>query len=67
VATNKINIADKDPFLGDIDHGQPGIVLKTLYDDDDLRWYMVYQNGIDFKPYRAMNVCILHAISRFSD
>ncbi|KAG5658660.1 hypothetical protein KAF25_010841 [Fusarium avenaceum] len=46
----------QDPFLGDIDHGQPGIVLRTLYDDGHLRWFMVYQNGIDFKPYRAMNI-----------
>ncbi|KAI6750772.1 hypothetical protein HG530_014222 [Fusarium avenaceum] len=46
----------QDPFLGDIDHGQPGIVLRTLYDDDHLRWFMVYQNGVDFKPYRAMNI-----------
>ncbi|SPJ72842.1 uncharacterized protein FTOL_02571 [Fusarium torulosum] len=46
----------QDPFLGDIDHGQPGVVLRTLYNDDDLRWFMVYQNGIDFKPYRAMNI-----------
>ncbi|KAM0239441.1 hypothetical protein ACHAP5_008363 [Fusarium lateritium] len=46
----------QDPFFGDIDNGQPGIVLRTLYDDNDLRWFMVYQNGIDFKPYRAMNI-----------
>lgn len=43
-----------DPFFGDEDFGQPGIVLETAYGDASLRWFMIYQNGIDFKPYRAM-------------
>ncbi|ESU11783.1 hypothetical protein FGSG_12807, partial [Fusarium graminearum PH-1] len=52
---------DKDPFLGDLDHGQPGIAFTTGYGDDSLRWFMVYQNAIDFKPYRAMKVaCFTH-------
>lgn len=45
-----------DPFFGDQDFGQPGIILETAYGDDSPRWFMIYQNGIDFKPYRAMNV-----------
>ncbi|RGP81509.1 hypothetical protein FLONG3_378 [Fusarium longipes] len=46
----------QDPFLGDVDHGQPGIILTADYGDDNLRWFMVYQNAIDFKPYRAMKI-----------
>ncbi|KAF5673902.1 hypothetical protein FHETE_3289 [Fusarium heterosporum] len=46
----------QDPFLGDVDHGQPGLTLRTSYDDNELRWFMVYQNLIDFKPYRAMKI-----------
>ncbi|KAF4457041.1 hypothetical protein F53441_956 [Fusarium austroafricanum] len=46
----------QDPFFGDIDHGQPGITFTTAYGDGDPRWFMVYQNGIDFKPYRAMKI-----------
>ncbi|GKU04294.1 hypothetical protein FLAG1_06896 [Fusarium langsethiae] len=46
----------QDPFLGDIDHEQPGIVFTTDYGEDSLRWFMVYQNAIDFKPYRAMKI-----------
>ncbi|KAF5020064.1 hypothetical protein F66182_7906 [Fusarium sp. NRRL 66182] len=46
----------QDPFYGDKDAGQPGITLKTAYGEDHLRWFMIYQNGIDFKPYRAMKV-----------
>ncbi|KAL2691181.1 hypothetical protein Neosp_001562 [[Neocosmospora] mangrovei] len=45
----------QDPFFGDQDFGQPGIILETVYGDASLRWFMIYQNGIDFKPYRAMN------------
>jgi hypothetical protein len=44
-----------DPFFGDQDFGQPGIILETVYGDASLRWFMIYQNSIDFKPYRAMN------------
>ncbi|KAJ4244386.1 hypothetical protein NW762_014514 [Fusarium torreyae] len=46
----------QDPFFGDKDVGQPGIKLETVYGEDRLRWFMVYQNGIDFKPYRAMKI-----------
>ncbi|KAF4956853.1 hypothetical protein FGADI_3542 [Fusarium gaditjirri] len=46
----------QDPFLGDIDHGQPGIIFETAYGEGSPRWFMVYQNGIDAKPYRAMRV-----------
>ncbi|KAM0085897.1 hypothetical protein ACKRZS_001885 [Fusarium odoratissimum] len=46
----------QDPFLGDIDHGQPGITFETAYGEGSPRWFMVYQNGIDAKPYRAMKV-----------
>ncbi|KAF5978002.1 hypothetical protein FBULB1_6313 [Fusarium bulbicola] len=46
----------QDPFLGDMDIGQPGITFKTAYGDGTTRWFMVYQNGIDAKPYRAMKV-----------
>ncbi|KAF5241651.1 hypothetical protein FAUST_3725 [Fusarium austroamericanum] len=46
----------QNPFLGDLDHGQPGIAFTTDYGDDSLRWFMVYQNAIDFKPYRAMKI-----------
>ncbi|CVK99194.1 uncharacterized protein FMAN_02096 [Fusarium mangiferae] len=46
----------QDPFLGDMDLGQPGITLETTYGDETPRWFMVYQNGIDVKPYRAMKV-----------
>ncbi|KAF4343131.1 hypothetical protein FBEOM_2915 [Fusarium beomiforme] len=44
----------QDPFTGDIDYGQPGIILETAYGEGTPRWFMVYQNGIDAKPYRAM-------------
>ncbi|EMT60987.1 hypothetical protein FOC4_g10012278 [Fusarium odoratissimum] len=40
----------QDPFLGDIDHGQPGITFETAYGEGSPRWFMVYQNGIDAKP-----------------
>ncbi|EEU39982.1 uncharacterized protein NECHADRAFT_105870 [Fusarium vanettenii 77-13-4] len=40
----------QDPFFGDQDFGQPGIILETVYGDASLRWFMIYQNGIDFKP-----------------
>lgn len=40
-----------------MDLGQPGITLETAYGDGTPRWFMVYQNGIDAKPYRAMKVC----------
>ncbi|KAJ4011450.1 hypothetical protein NW752_008448 [Fusarium irregulare] len=46
----------QDPFLGDVDYGQPGITFTADYRDDSLRWFMVYQNAIDFKPYRAMKI-----------
>ncbi|KAI8689380.1 hypothetical protein NCS56_00201400 [Fusarium sp. Ph1] len=46
----------QDPFFGDQDFGQPGIILETVYGDASLRWFMIYQNSIDFKPYRAMNI-----------
>uniref|UniRef100_A0A0D2XXY1 Uncharacterized protein n=1 Tax=Fusarium oxysporum (strain Fo5176) TaxID=660025 RepID=A0A0D2XXY1_FUSOF len=46
----------QDPFLGDIDHGQPGITFETAYGEGGPRWFMVYQNGEDAKPYRAMKV-----------
>ncbi|KAL9569036.1 hypothetical protein ACKAV7_006903 [Fusarium commune] len=46
----------QDPFLGDIDHAQPGITFETAYGEGSPRWFMVYQNGIDAKPYRAMKV-----------
>ncbi|KAI8685258.1 hypothetical protein NCS55_00196600 [Fusarium keratoplasticum] len=45
----------QDPFFGDQDFGQPGIILETVYGDASLRWFMIYQNGIDFKP-RAHNL-----------
>ncbi|KAM0339904.1 hypothetical protein ACHAPU_010736 [Fusarium lateritium] len=44
----------QDPFHGDVDYGQPGLILTTSYDDNNPRWFMVYQNMIDFKPFRAM-------------
>ncbi|KAF4470196.1 hypothetical protein FALBO_2915 [Fusarium albosuccineum] len=31
-------------------------MLHTIYGERDPRWFMVYQNGIDFKPYRAMRI-----------
>ncbi|ENH66655.1 hypothetical protein FOC1_g10002161 [Fusarium oxysporum f. sp. cubense race 1] len=40
----------QDPFLGDIDHGQPGITFETAYGEGGPRWFMVYQNGEDAKP-----------------
>ncbi|RSL41173.1 hypothetical protein CEP54_015901 [Fusarium duplospermum] len=40
----------QEPFFGDQDFGQPGIILETVYGDASLRWFMIYQNGIDFKP-----------------
>ncbi|KAF5625098.1 hypothetical protein F52700_9473 [Fusarium sp. NRRL 52700] len=40
----------QDPFLGDMNLGQPGITLETAYGDETPRWFMVYQNGIDVKP-----------------
>ncbi|KAM0495487.1 hypothetical protein ACHAP8_008080 [Fusarium lateritium] len=46
----------QNPFLGDVDYGQPGITFTTGYGEDSLRWFMVYQNAIDFKPYRAMKI-----------
>ncbi|RBR12003.1 hypothetical protein FVER53590_05815 [Fusarium verticillioides] len=46
----------QNPFLGDLDIGQPGITLETAYGDGTPRWFMVYQNGMDVKPYRAMKV-----------
>ncbi|KAF5711845.1 hypothetical protein FMUND_8791 [Fusarium mundagurra] len=46
----------ENPFLGDLDIGQPGITLETAYDDGTPRWFVVYQNGMDVKPYRAMKV-----------
>ncbi|KAJ4113226.1 hypothetical protein NW768_011502 [Fusarium equiseti] len=46
----------QDPFLGDIDYGQPGITFTADYGDESPRWFMVYQNAIDFKPYRAMKI-----------
>ncbi|KAF4975345.1 hypothetical protein FZEAL_7852 [Fusarium zealandicum] len=38
------------------DVGQPGITLETVYGEKLPRWFMIYQNGIDYKPYRAMRM-----------
>ncbi|KAF7561400.1 hypothetical protein G7046_g2733 [Stylonectria norvegica] len=35
-----------DPFTGDEDTGQPGIILQTKYNDGESHWFMVYQNSI---------------------
>ncbi|CAM1512003.1 Fc.00g095160.m01.CDS01 [Cosmosporella sp. VM-42] len=45
-----------DPFTGDPDNGQPGILLETKYTDGGSQWFMAYQNSADQKPYMALKV-----------